>query len=301
MMKFFSKGFDIERGQYGMRMVLTGAWTDAARRTLEKRNIVELELNPAKGWQRNNLAFLSLLGGLVAFAIVDEKTVDVSPIHALSHLRSLKVLTYCDTPIDFTRFPQLEEVSLEWREGASSLYDCATLRHVFINNCSAKSLDVFHKLNRLEYLSLKSPRLEMIGNVPTLQSLSFLGVYNAGRLYSLAGVEQFPNLEMLEIERCRKISNIVPVASLRRLQRLMFANCGDIDSLKPVAELKELREVFFHESTRIVDGDLTPLKSLPHLEDVSFQERRHYNCGWEDLPMRCSAAELKKARQMLGE
>jgi len=298
----FKKKYAISRGKYGRRMSLLGHWSDSIAAKIGAKNIVELELNYAKGWKAGTtLSFLRDIPHLLGFQIIDHLTRDVSDIHYLRSLRSLDINTYCDTEIDFACFPHLTNVGIEWREGASSLYDCTTLRHVFTNNCSAKSLEVFCKLNQLEYLSLKSPRLEMIGNVPNLQSLTFLGIYNASRLSSLAGVEQFPNLEMLEVERCRKISNIVPVASLRRLRRLMIANCGDIESLKPVEELKELREVFFHESTRIRDGDLMPLKKLPRLEDVSFQERRSYNCRWEDLPMRCSKAELKRARALLGE
>ena len=88
---------------------------------------------------------------------------------------------------------------------------------------------------------------------------------------------------MLEIERCRKIFDITPVKRLKKLRRFMIANCGDIESFKPLAELKELREVFFHETTNIRDGDLTPLKLLPKLESVSFQERRHYNLKRRDF------------------
>jgi hypothetical protein len=283
----FKKKYEITQGKYGLRMSLFAPWSVSIETTIKAKNIVELELNYAKGWKAGTpLSFLKTIPHLLGFQIIDHQIEDVLEVHSLRNLIGLDINTDCYTEIDFSCFPQLEEVAIEWREGASSLYDCTTLKHVFINNCSAKSLEVFRKLGRLEYLSLKSPRLEMIGKAPTLRSLSFLGIYNAGKLSSLAGVEQFPNLEMLEIERCRKILDITPVASLRRLRRLMIANCGEIESLKPVEELKELREVFFHESTNVRDGDLMVLKALPYLEDVSFQERRHYNCRRDDLPAR---------------
>jgi Leucine-rich repeat (LRR) protein len=295
----FSSGYEIVKGKYGSRMILSGSWTDSIAKVFEKRKVVELELNPAKGWKRSDLSFLQDLTALVAFEIVDGNTKDIRPIHFLSNLKSLKVLTYCDSTIDFSSFPRIERVSLEWRDGAMSLYNCSTLKHVFINSCSAKSLQVFHKLEQLEYLSLKSPQIESIGEVKTFQKLTYLGIFNAKSLLSLEGVGQFPHLETLEIERCRKISNIIPVSALKKLQRLMLANCGEIDSLKPVSTLVELKEVYFHESTNIRDGDLAILKMLPKLEDTSFQERRHYNCKWEDLPMRCSKQELRKVRKIL--
>ena len=298
-MSWLNRDYDMIKGKYGPRMILTDAWNNKMLSVISKKKVLELELNPAKGWKRGSLDFLSELSRLVAFEIVDEKTKDVYPMHNLSKLRYLKVLTYCNTPIDFTCYPELEEISLEWREKASSLYDCTTLKKVFINNCTAKSLKAFGRLNLLEHLSLKSPRLDMIGDVTSLKRLKFLGIYNAKNLNSLEGIEQFENLQMLEIDTCRKITDIEPIQTLTKLKRLMIANCGEIASLKPVIELKQLEDLFFHESTKIMDGDLAILKELPRLEDTSFQERRHYNCKWEDLPMRCSKKELQKARELL--
>ena len=294
------KKYEITQGDFGPHMCLFSGWSDDIERTIKKKGVLELELNYAKGWPKgSNLSFLDNLAQLQFLELLDYQVSDISVINNLTELRELNISSSCNNVIDCSNFPHLERIGLEWFPNAKSLFNCTTLKRVFINCCDIKNLSVFEKLLKLEYLSLKSPRLESIGEVKTLPTLNFLGIYNARKLSSLEGIEQFANLEMLEIERCRKISNIEPVTALKKLRRLMIANCGKIDSLKPAAELKELREIFFHESTNILDGDLAILKSLPSLQDVSFQERKHYNCRWEDLPMRCSKKELQKVRELL--
>jgi Leucine-rich repeat (LRR) protein len=296
----FDKKYEITIGEYGLHLCMFSAWSESIEKKAKRKKISELELNHAKGWPRgSDLSFLENLTQLKYFELLDHWVSDVSVINKLSELKELNITSNCNNVIDCSNFPHLERIGLEWFSNAKSLFDCVTLKRVFINCCDIKDLSVFSKLQNLEYLSLKSPKIASIGNVNTLTKLKFLGIYNIPILSSLEGVEQFPNLEMLEVERCRKISNITPVKALKKLQRLMIANCGKIDSLKPAAELTELREVFFHESTNILDGDLMVLKKLPHLKDVSFQERRHYNCKWDDLPMRCSKKELQKARELL--
>lgn len=301
-MKLFGKrDFQVVSGKYGPRMSLFTSWSKEIERKIKRKGIVELELNPVKGWKRSDLSFLIELSDLLSFEIVDENTEDVTPIHALKKLRSLKVLTYCKTEIDFSCFPHLEKVSLEWRDGAESIFGCKTLKNVFINRCNIDSLGRFARLTELESLSLKSPKIRKIGDVSSLKKLTFLGIYYAKYLKSLEGIEVLTNLKHLEIERCNQIGNINPISYLTKIKRLMIPNNGPIESLSPLLNLANLKEVYFHESTNILDGNLALLKELPHLEDVSFQERSHYNCKWEDLPMRCSKADLKKARDMLGK
>ena len=283
-MSIFQKKYEITQGDFGPHICLYSGWSRDVEKVIKRKGVLELELNYAKGWPRgSDLSFLADLTQLKSFELLDYKVSDISVINKLSELSSLKINANCNNVIDFPNFPHLQRISIEWFPNAESLFRCYTLRRVFINCCDIKSLSVFEKLGDIEYLSLKSPQLECIGQMNMLNKLVFLGIYNAKNLQSLEGVQQFPNLEMLEIERCKKISNITAVESLKKLRRFMIANCGDIDSLRPLADLRELREVFFHESTNVRDGDLQPLKLLPRLEVVSFQERKHYNLTRKDF------------------
>src|ERR1700674_5866381 len=124
----------LEDGEYGRRAVITSKWRSEMSRYLLANDVLELELNYAKGWRGNDLSFLKELPQLRAFKIIDHFGLpDVEPIHYLHELRALDVQTYCKTPIRFSEFPQLEDCGLEWRPKCESLFSCMTLKNLFVN------------------------------------------------------------------------------------------------------------------------------------------------------------------------
>ena len=176
---FTGRKFEILRGRYGRRLTLFTRWSSEVERTVKRLGVVELEFNHAKGWRGDDVSFLKRLPQLLVFEIIDFKIRDISEIHSLGNLRALDVNTYCDTEIDFSRFPLLEEASLEWRSGVRSLLERHTLRKLFINHYPGSALADFSSLIQLEFLSLKSPKIERIGDVSQLTRLQTVELGNA--------------------------------------------------------------------------------------------------------------------------
>ena len=274
----FQKYYEITKGKYGPRMTLHSPWSEKIEKKIQRKGIVELYLNDALGWKSgNDLSFFRRLEQLISLQILDWNIKDLSAIHSLSNLRSLHVDTHCDSEIVFSCFPFLEDVGLEWRTNAKSLFDCTTLKKLFINCCEIDDLSVFSKMQYLESLCLKSPSIKAIGDVSSLKNLKYLELGNAKNLTSIEGIEKLSNLEDLRFYICRKIRNIELLKYLKKLKRLYLCNCGPIESLKPLKSLKFLEDIYFCESTKILDGDLYSLKELPNLKKVYFPDRRHYN------------------------
>jgi hypothetical protein len=298
MQLLFQKNYEITKGKYGLRMTLLSPWSEKVEKAIKRKGVVELYLNEALGWKSgNDLSFLRRLRELLTFELLDWNIKDVSDIHSLSNLKALHVDTYCDSEIDFSCFPQLEDVGLEWRTEAKSLFDCTTLKKVFINCCEIEDLSSFSKMQHLKSLCLKSPSISAIGDVSNLKNLRYLELGNAKNLTSLDGIEKLSNLEDLRFYICRKMRNIEPLRSLTKLKRLYLCNCGPIESLKPLGCLKSLEDIYFCESTKILDGDLYPLKELPNLKEVYFPDRKNYNLKLYDFnPKEAKALEklLKK-------
>ncbi len=276
--------WNIEDGVLGRRMVLRSAWSSEARSAAQGADVRELDLNYAKGWTGHDYAFLSELSRLEALDITDRNARDVTPIHYLPDLRRVKVFTYCKTPIDFGKFPLLEECALEWRPRSESLFAHSGVKRVFINKCPIKDLRAMSLMTGLESLSLASPKLETLEGIEALRALTFLGIYVAGRLAGLAGVEGARNLVHLEVNDCSRVRDVTPVGALHRLQSLHLCNDGDIETFRPLRELKELEQFLFYESTNVLDGDLSPLKSLPKLRKVAFMDRKHYTHRRNEFP-----------------
>ena len=273
--------FELDHGTYGTRMILQSEWSEAAAKAAPREGVRELELNYAKGWTGKTLRFVELLSELQALEVTDWTISDVSPIHALHELRRLKVSTYCETEIDFAQFPHLEDVSIEWRAKARSLFGCWSLRKVFINRYRGKDLGEFCKLPQLQHLALANPTIEILQN-SSMPSLRFLGLHNAKRLKSLDGIDLQTALTQLEINGCRLITDLDPLRHLRELRHLELCDDGRIASLKPIAGLSQLAELHFYGTTSIQDGDLSPLLRL-NLTRVSFADRPHYNIKLADL------------------
>lgn len=270
-------GICIEDGVYGLRAVLTSAWSETIKRYLTEKAIAEIELNHAKGWSGDSLDFLSAFPRLRSLKIIDLNISSVEPIHVLRELRALEVITYCKTELRFAVFPYLEECALEWRPTATSLFDCGMLKRLFVNRYNGKDVRPFGRLKKLESLAILNAPIETLQGLAELSNLRSLRLANLKRLTSLAGVEGLVALEELEIDTCRAVTSIDEVGHLSRLRKLHLNNDGDIASLKPLEKLDGLESMLFYESTNIVDGDLAPLMRQKNLARVSFQNRRHYS------------------------
>lgn len=291
-----SAPFILEHGIYGPRVTVTGPWTPAIAGYMRREGVRELYLNHARGWSGTTLDFLETMPELVALSILDFTIKDVTPIHGLTALRSLEVSTYCNTNMDFHRFPGLERCVFYWRSGSESLFECAALRWLFLHRYDGSASEPFARLATLQELSIANSELREVESLAALKNLRFLGLYNLKKLTSLRGLEELAQLEALEVNGCRGIGRIDELAALVHLRRLQLNDAGRIASLSPLREAADLEEVLFYESTNVVDGDLTPLATLPRLRHVAFQNRQHYSHKRETFPLaeRSSGAAAAK-------
>jgi len=276
--------YRIEDGKFGRRLVLTGRWQPSLLEVVQREQVVELRANYAHGWEGRQLDFLDGLGHLEAFEVTDWNIEDVSPVHCLSNLKRLKISTFCKTSIEFSSFPQLEDVSLEWRAEAKSLFACKTLKRVFINKFAGADLVPLLGLPQLESLSVASPKVSELGGAPDMPPpLDFLGIYNARKLASLEGVQARRSLTRLEVNDCGKVGDINALAALTSLRILHLCDDGHLASLQPLRGQPGIRELLFYGTTAIQDGGIEFLLSLG-LEKVVFQDRRHYDAKRAAFP-----------------
>ena len=266
-----------EEGRYGRRAVIRGRWHEGLASNLRDEHIAELELNQGKGWIGTDLSFLKDLLFLKSFEILDLNIKDVQPIHMLRELKRLNVTTYCKTRIDFSVFASLEDCTLEWRRGADSLFKCNSLKRLVLCRYSSKNFSVIADLKNLESLTILVAPFEYLTGIEKLLRLKKLRLGMLTRLESLYGIETLICLEDLDIDTCRRVVSLSPVESLKNLRRISFSNGGDIESLAPLNKLSSLEMIAFYESTKIVDGDMSPLLRQPKLTRVAYQNRRYYS------------------------
>lgn len=276
-------GLLIEDGEFGRRAVATSTWSQELTTYVLDHGILELELNNGKGWQGGDVLFLANMPQLLSLEIIDFKLSSVMPVHMLRDLKRLKIFTYCKTPIDFRRFASLEHCSFEWRAKSNSLFECRSLRDLFINRYKGADAIPFSNLINLESLAILNAPFQTIEGLTGLSRLRSLRLGNLKKLGSLSGVENLTALEELDINTCRGISSVEPIGALLNLKILRLNNVGDILSLKPLDSLNGLEAVSFYESTNILDGDLSPLANQKRLTKIAFRNRHHYSLRREDF------------------
>jgi hypothetical protein len=276
-------GICVETGKFGYRVVVGSEWSSKIESYLISNQIVDLELNDGKGWVGRDLSFLERLPFLKSFTIIDLQIGSVAPIHYLHNLCALKVFTYCKTPIDCSAFPNLEELKLEWRRGSDSIFNCKTLKILFLNKYSNDNLCALKPLKALVSLAVLNAPIGGLLGLVSLKQLRSLRLANLKRLKSLSGIENLVNLEELEVHTCPAIDSIEELHALLHLKILNLSNNGSIQSLQPLRNLKELETLLFYESTNIRDGDLSSILKKKKLRKLSFMNRRHYSHKREEI------------------
>jgi Leucine-rich repeat (LRR) protein len=278
-----ASNFIVESGKYGKRLVVTSEWNEGISHYILAHNIPELYLNYAKGWKGKDLSFLSGLSHLQAFSVIHWTIDDIYPVNNLHLLRSLEISTYCKTQINFEEFPHLERCALRWRKKAKSLFKQKSIKRLFIDGYSEKNTSAFSNLTELEYLTLSNAPIRSLQGLGKLHKLQYLGLHNLRKLESLSGIEDLRNLEELNVNGCSSLSSIGEIANFNQLRKLQLCDNKEIETLKPIENLKDLEWVLFYGTTNILDGDLALLTKLKKLENLSFQNRKHYSHKREDF------------------
>lgn len=268
--------FYIEDGEFEKRLVVTAKWDKTIEKYMKDKKIKELHLNSARGWAEEYPDFLRNLPELIGIKISTFHIEDFFPINELHNLRSLSFGDYDKTKVDFKNFPKLEKCFFYWLPSRKSIFECTSLKELYIYGFREKDTEGIAKLKNLELLSLGPASTEDLRGIGKLPKLKKVELGYLSKLESLAGIEKLKALTYLRLASCKKIQNIDEVAKLTNLENFFLSNCGKIESLKPLRKLKKLKKVFFIEDTNIEDGDLSPLVGKKGLE-VAFMDRRHYS------------------------
>jgi hypothetical protein len=186
------------------------------------------------------------------------------------------------------RWKEIPEAA-QWRgawKAFSRLPANHALRYLFIMHHKSEDGDLgnLDVPARLTYLHLLSSNVRNIGAAPA--DLQRLEMHRCVKLESAKGLAaSCPGLRHLHLKTAKKFQDLPELLKLKKLEVLCLNGCGDLPNLKFLAEFPHLRDFRFVD-TNVIDGDLSPLLSLPKLESVGTLDKRHYSH---------SAAEIKAA------
>lgn len=268
---------EYEQATFGTKATVRGPLTPSLVLELRRYEVVELDLNYAKGWVSSDLSFVSELPWLRSLSITDRHIASIEPIHRLHELRTLSVITDCRSEIRFSAFPRLESLALDpWRSGARSLFDCFSLRDLFICSYTGKESAPFGRLVNLESIQLLTASLRELAAFAALKNVWKAKLTYFSGLDSLDGLQGMVGLEQLELTCMRGIASIELLGQLKNLRSLQLSNLGEIESLGPIEGAGGLISLVV-EGTDFKDGDMSVVTRLPNLLFAGYVDKKHYS------------------------
>jgi hypothetical protein len=241
-----------------------------------------------------DLEFLSIWG-----------TPDATAFPRMEHLRGLTFDSGWVGHLDFALVPNLEWLLIGGGDrrrngGLDTLFaGHPRVRRIHMAGYQGADLRALARLPALERVEIVAGRrlasLEGAGDLA--RSMSELQLAMCPSIDSIAGIEALAGLRFLRLEVCNRIRDLAPAARLPRLAYLAAALPKGIDSLHPFAGHPSLECLLV---SRVLDGDFTPLQTMPRLRVISippqftvptgpYRDLREYD---ESDPVRVRAVQL---------
>jgi Leucine-rich repeat (LRR) protein len=135
-------------------------------------------------------------------------TYDYSAIHSMHNLTHLSIYTTDKKEIDFSAFPFLDSVALNWRPKAKSLFYCVQLRHLFLGRYIASDLTNLSNLKNLKYLRINTGSVVSLNGLRVISGLEELMLMQVSKLEDIEDLLELKNLKRLRIDNCKRVKNI---------------------------------------------------------------------------------------------
>ena len=277
-------GYSLEQTDEGVRLFVNGPWNTEMESLVQNGRILELVLNWAHGFAEPDLEFLRPWP-LPRLLVIARWITDLSPITRLGgHLTDLRLPAVHPSAagtLDLTQLACLTSLSVSWTLIRDQTDALAPVTDLYIESYGPHDLTPLAAAKSLTRLRMKQyPQLRTLDGITAFSRLKTLGIFLAPKLEDVSAVRAAPaaqTISELHLDTCKKIPTFDDVSLVKNVRVLSLANSGDFPSLAPLAGMPELRELYLYESTRIVDGDLSPLLTLPELQRLSIANRRHYS------------------------
>lgn len=280
--------FVIEDMDDGRTLVLTGRWTAAAEKAVDRPDVDGVWLNYARGYSEPDLSFVGEWP-IKRLLLIDRSVTDLSPLGRLgATLEELSFQAAFGVRLDLSSFPNLRSLAAGWDAIRETLHEPMYLSSLRVTDYGERDLQPLAVQPSLQTVQFKVARqLETADGAVGLPTLTALRVADAPRLTDLDQVSASQaTLHELALESCPSIGRLDSLSGLSELRFLGMGDCGPIASLRPLATLTRLERLYAWGTTRVLDGDLSPLLKLPRLAEVRMRDRREYRPRLADVASR---------------
>lgn len=278
--------YTLEKTEDGVDLIVMGDWSREMFQSIECGQADGLVLNYARGFREKDLRFIEGLP-IRRLNLLAREMTDLSPIYSLAdRLQVLLVQASPTSIIELERLPLLQTLSAGWSQVQGSILYASQLQNLSVHSYTEVDLSPLSALTRLVKLVMKErPRLQSLDGLEMFPWIQHLGIHLASTLSDISalGRSRPTLLQVLQLQACRRIIGIEPVVDCSSLQFFDLSEGGEVSTIEPLGGLVGLERVYLYESTRVVDGDLSPIAQLPRLKDFRMMNRRHYSPSVKEI------------------
>jgi len=173
-------------------------------------------------------------------------------------------------------FSHLTNLKIDYRnnDDLRSLADLPQLSELILDHCYVDDYSALAKLTQLNHFKINSSHrckdFQFLANLTQLKQLNLYGISLVNKDIDL--ISNLSQLTYLSIGSCPDITDISPLTKLENLTELYFYYNENIQDFAPIGRMPNLRLLHFH-SMKANFSDITFLRSLPHLTDLSIIDR----------------------------
>ena len=280
-----SKGIEIVTNPYNnpesnnyLGVFVTGVWSDSFVDFITQHKVQALYLNSAKGWRGGDYSFLQELPMIKELQILTgEQAVNLTAIECMPNLTDLSVTCLTNEVVDFTKLPNLKTSFLLRCTGASSILWCHQLEALHIDKLKVRDYSLLGSMSSLRFLAVNNSPINSVDWIEGLHALNKLWLINCKKIEDLAPIAKCSEIEWLRINGYGDIEDLSFLSQLKKLKILDLSDCGELGNLSVMSYLKSLKAfAFAGRKTKVTDGDLSILETLPKLAMLMFQPRKNY-------------------------
>jgi hypothetical protein len=171
-----------------------------------KQGINRIFIHSYDGYKLENVNFLQEYNFFTGVSITDE-LIEISGIHNLKDLKYLS-LSNGKQVVDLTRFPYLEECTIDWNNKITGLDVLNRIKRLSIWKFKPKSKDFVNLsgCKNVEYLHVTQSDIESFNEISSLGLLNHFEGHYLSKLETLNGIEMISShLKLLILDYCRKL------------------------------------------------------------------------------------------------
>jgi hypothetical protein len=248
---------------------------------LKSKNIKSIYLTYFKSKKIDNLEFLKELT-FIEKVNFNDLDIGYTELYFLKNLKNITLsIKNKSQHLDFSRFPKLEILSIDWYNEFSDLSKNKNLKELSIWKFKpkTKSLAELSLPDGLEKLQISDSNILSLEGLK-LNNLREFEVHYCNSLKTLNGIDKFSNkLNILILDHCRKLTSYEDLRFAGNLRKLILSDSGDIPNIHWLKDLKNIKHFSFW-NTKLIDGDTSPCFGIDY---ITFKNQKHYNYKEEEF------------------